>query len=251
MSPNPGDGVGCVRGHPLPRCRTAIRGRGKKQIYHSLLLGRAGLAGLAAPPLPPPPLPLPRSLVLSQPAAFARGETSAEPAAPWRQAMGDPGLVKISVSLKIQPNGAVYFKVDGQRFGQNRTIKLLTGAKYKIEVALRPGTVQATLDPVSLRTMGIGGVNVPLEEKSRDAQVASYTGIYDTEGVPHTKSGERQPIQVNMQFNDIGFETVWQVKFYNYHKRDHCQWGNSFGSIEYECNKRTRSLMWINKETFH
>ncbi|KAM7027513.1 CB1 cannabinoid receptor-interacting protein 1 isoform 2-T2 [Passerculus sandwichensis] len=61
--------------------------------------------------------------------------------------MGDiPGLVKISVSLKIQPNdGAVYFKVDGQRFGQNRTIKLLTGAKYKIEVSLRPGTVQATL----------------------------------------------------------------------------------------------------------
>lgn len=162
--------------------------------------------------------------------------------------MGDiPGLVKISVSLKIQPNdGAVYFKVDGQRFGQNRTIKLLTGAKYKIEVSLRPGTVQAT-------TMGIGGVNVPLEEKSRDAQVASYTGIYDTEGVPHTKSGERQPIQVNMQFNDIGvFETVWQVKFYNYHKRDHCQWGNSFGSIEYECKpNETRSLMWINKETFH
>lgn len=47
--------------------------------------------------------------------------------------------------------------------------------------------------------MGIGGVSVPLEEKSRDAQVASYTGIYDTEGVAHTKSGERQPIQVNMQ----------------------------------------------------
>ncbi|XP_005147548.1 CB1 cannabinoid receptor-interacting protein 1 [Melopsittacus undulatus] len=161
--------------------------------------------------------------------------------------MGDiPGLVKISVSLKIQPNdGAVYFKVDGQRFGQNRTIKLLTGAKYKIEVVLRPGTVQAT-------TMGIGGVTVPLEEKSRDAQVVSYTGIYDTEGVPHTKSGERQPIQVNMQFNDIGvFETVWQVKFYNYHKRDHCQWGNSFGCIEYECKpNETRSLMWINKETF-
>lgn len=53
--------------------------------------------------------------------------------------------------------------------------------------------------PSLCRTMGIGGVNVPLEEKSRDAQVASYTGIYDTEGVPHTKSGERQPIQVNMQ----------------------------------------------------
>ncbi|XP_009985367.1 PREDICTED: CB1 cannabinoid receptor-interacting protein 1 isoform X2 [Tauraco erythrolophus] len=164
--------------------------------------------------------------------------------------MGDiPGLVRISVSLKIQPNdGAVYFKVDGQRFGQNRTIKLLTGLPGKGHAGLLKGWISFLS-----RTMGIGGVNVPLEEKSRDAQVASYIGIYDTEGVPHTKSGERQPIQVNMQFNDIGvFETVWQVKFYNYHKRDHCQWGNSFGSIEYECKpNETRSLMWINKETFH
>ncbi|XP_074720459.1 CB1 cannabinoid receptor-interacting protein 1 isoform X2 [Strix uralensis] len=208
MSPSPGDrggwgGVWCIR-----RPDAAPRlGGGKNQIDHPLLLGRAGLAGIRQPLLflLPPPLPLPRSLaLLSRPAAFrGGGETSAKPAAPppspppRRQAMGDiPGLVKISVSLKIQPNdGAVYFKVDGQRFGQNRTIKLLTGAKYKIEVALRPGTVQAT-------TMGIGGVNVPLEEISRDAQVASYTGIYDTEGVPHTKSGERQPIQVNMQRTD-------------------------------------------------
>nr|XP_005308281.1 CB1 cannabinoid receptor-interacting protein 1 [Chrysemys picta bellii] len=101
--------------------------------------------------------------------------------------------------------------------------------------------------------MGIGGVNIPLEEKSRDPQVVCYTGIYDTEGVPHTKSGQRQPLQVNIQFSDIGtFETVWQVKFYDYHKRNHCQWGNAFGSIEYECKpNETRSLMWINKEMFH
>uniref|UniRef100_A0A8B9M4S0 CB1 cannabinoid receptor-interacting protein 1 n=1 Tax=Accipiter nisus TaxID=211598 RepID=A0A8B9M4S0_9AVES len=252
MSPNPCDGEeGCV--HPLPRCRAAIRG-GKNPNISSASFGK-GWAGWdpAAPPLPPPSSssspsqprsPLPASRLPRR----GRDERRGRSPPPRRQAMDDiPGLVKISVSLKIQPNdGAVYFKVDGQRFGQNRTIKLLTGAKYKIEVALRPGTVQAT-------TMGIGGINVPLEEKSRDAQVASYTGIYDTEGVPHTKSGERQPIQVNMQFNDIGvFETVWQVKFYNYHKRDHCQWGNSFGSIEYECKpNETRSLMWINKETFH
>lgn len=57
----------------------------------------------------------------------------------------------------------------------------------------------------------------------------------------------------SLQVNGIGtFETVWQVKFYNYHKRDHCQWGNSFGCIEYECKpNETRSLMWINKETFY
>ncbi|XP_041108880.1 CB1 cannabinoid receptor-interacting protein 1-like [Polyodon spathula] len=162
--------------------------------------------------------------------------------------MGDiPQLIKIGVSLKIQPNnGPVFFKVDGQRFGQNRTIKLLTGSKYNIEVVVKPGAITAL-------TMGIGGVNFPLEQTSKDPQVVTYTGIYDTEGVPHTKSGERQPVQMNIQFNEVGtFETVWQVKYYNYHKRDHCQWGNSFSSIEYECKpNETRSLMWINKEMFH
>ncbi|XP_077173961.1 CB1 cannabinoid receptor-interacting protein 1 [Paroedura picta] len=157
-----------------------------------------------------------------------------------------PALVRLSVALKVQPSdGPVFFKVDGQRFGQNRTIKLLTGAKYRLEVVAKPGALRAT-------TMSIGTVTVPLEEKSRDAQMVVYNGIYDTEGVPHTKSGERQPIQVTMQLTDIGtFETVWQVKFYNYHKRDHCQWGNSFASIEYECKpNETRTLLWINKESF-
>lgn len=57
---------------------------------------------------------------------------------------------------------------------------------------------------------------------------------------------------VCQQFSEAGtFETVWQVKYYNYNKRDHCQWGNSFNSIEYECKPNdTRTLMWVNKETF-
>lgn len=55
-----------------------------------------------------------------------------------------------------------------------------------------------------------------------------------------------------LQFPEAGmFETVWQVKYYNYNKRDHCQWGNSFNSIEYECKPNdTRTLMWVNKEMF-
>ncbi|XP_028828359.1 CB1 cannabinoid receptor-interacting protein 1a [Denticeps clupeoides] len=157
-----------------------------------------------------------------------------------------PPLITISISLKIQPNdGPVFFKVDGTRFGQSRTIKLLTGSKYKIEVVTKPGTAEAT-------TMGIGGVNFPLEEKSRDDESIVYSGIYDTEGVPHTKSGERQPIQVAIQFKEAGdFETVWQVKFYNYYKREHCQFGNNFNCIEYEAKpNETRSLMWINREAF-
>ncbi|KAL2086536.1 hypothetical protein ACEWY4_017595 [Coilia grayii] len=157
-----------------------------------------------------------------------------------------PPVVNISISLKIQPNdGPVFFKVDGTRFGQSRTIKMLTGSKYKIRVVLKPTNVEPG-------TMGIGGVKFPLEVESKEEDSVVYTGLYDTEGVPHTKSGERQPVQVFIEFKDAGmFETVWQVKFYNYYKREHCQFGNNFNCIEYEVKpNETRSLMWINKEAF-
>ncbi|XP_019713516.1 CB1 cannabinoid receptor-interacting protein 1-like, partial [Hippocampus comes] len=101
-------------------------------------------------------------------------------------------------------------------------------------------------------SMSLGGVTFALERQSKDPQSVVYTGLYDTEGVAHTKSGERQPLQISIQFSEAGtFETVWQVKYYNYNKRDHCQWGNSFNTIEYECKPNdTRTLMWVNKETF-
>ncbi|KAL0983735.1 hypothetical protein UPYG_G00132040 [Umbra pygmaea] len=155
-------------------------------------------------------------------------------------------LVKIGISMKMLPNNsAVFFKSDGARFGQTRTIKLLTGSKYKVEVVVKPGAATAT-------TMTVGGVTFTLEQNSKDPQAVVYTGIYDTEGVAHTKSGDRQAVQVSIQFTEVGsFEVMWQVKFYNYNKRDHCQWGNSFNSIEYECKpNETRTLMWVNKEMF-
>ncbi|KAK2817600.1 hypothetical protein Q5P01_025791 [Channa striata] len=160
---------------------------------------------------------------------------------------GVPELINISISLRIQPNeGPVFFKVDGTRFGQTRTIKLLTGSKYKIEVVVKPGNVEAT-------NMNIGGIVFPLEQQSKDDESVVYHGQYDTEGVPHTKSGDRQPVQVSIEFNKAGtFETVWQAKYYNYYKREHCQFGNKFSTIEYECKpNETRTLMWINKEVFN
>ncbi|KAF6320991.1 cannabinoid receptor interacting protein 1 [Rhinolophus ferrumequinum] len=120
--------------------------------------------------------------------------------------------------------------------------------------AKRLSFLHSLFPPPIARNISIGGVLVPLELKSKepDGDRIVYTGTYDTEGVAPTKSGERQPIQITMPFTDIGtFETVWQVKFYNYHKRDHCQWGSPFSVIEYECKpNETRSLMWVNKESF-
>ena len=47
--------------------------------------------------------------------------------------------------------------------------------------------------------MSVGGITFPLEQQSKDPQTVVYSGMYDTEGVTHTKSGERQPVQINMQ----------------------------------------------------
>lgn len=47
--------------------------------------------------------------------------------------------------------------------------------------------------------MSVGGTTFPLEQQSKDPQSVAYSGQYDTEGVTHTKSGERQPVQVNIQ----------------------------------------------------
>lgn len=160
---------------------------------------------------------------------------------------GVPSLIDLSIALRLQPNdGPVFFKVDGTRFGQGRTIKLLTGSKYRVEVICKPGCVSAT-------NMNIGGVVFPLEEQSREEQTVVYQGKYDTEGVPHTKSGDRQPVQVSIEFGKAGtFETVWQAKYYNYYKREHCQFGNKFESIDYELKpNETRTLIWINKEAFN
>lgn len=49
------------------------------------------------------------------------------------------------------------------------------------------------------RSMSVGGVTFPLEQQSKDPQSVVYTGLYETEGVAHTKSGERQPVQISIQ----------------------------------------------------
>lgn len=56
--------------------------------------------------------------------------------------------------------------------------------------------------------MSVGGVTFPLEQQSKDPQSVVYTGQYDTEGVAHTKSGERQPVQISIQ--------VWKCSLLKY-----------------------------------
>lgn len=68
--------------------------------------------------------------------------------------------------------------------------------------ANRAGTVLlAAKLSVSARgsKMNIGGIVFPLEQQTRDEASVVYHAQYDTEGVPHTKSGDRQPVQVSIE----------------------------------------------------
>uniref|UniRef100_A0A8C5DFS6 Cannabinoid receptor interacting protein 1a n=1 Tax=Gouania willdenowi TaxID=441366 RepID=A0A8C5DFS6_GOUWI len=148
-----------------------------------------------------------------------------------------PELLTLSISLRVLPNdGPVFFKVDGSRFGQTRTVKLLTGSKYRVEVTVRPGGVHAT-------EMNIGGVTFPLQQSSedQDQDQVVYSGLYDTEGVPHTRASSSA-----MRVYRVAGQVLQLLQ------REHCQFGNKFNSIEYECKpNETRTLMWINKEAFN
>ncbi|KAG7251062.1 hypothetical protein CRUP_028926, partial [Coryphaenoides rupestris] len=142
------------------------------------------------------------------------------------------------------------------------TIKLLSRlSSYKIEVVLEAGARGASSSP--LRSPGSGFLQRPVTDhgggvtttKERRCAVRSRISIQvgrgggKEEDTHITNQVGCKPESV-LQFTEAGcLETVWQVKFYNYNKRDHCQWGNSFSSIEYECKPNdTRTLMWINKE---
>jgi len=61
-------------------------------------------------------------------------------------------------------------------------------------------------------TMGIGGKTFPLEQQSKDEEQIVYNGTYDTEGVPHTKSGDRQPVQVSIEVTEPAGERVFNTE---------------------------------------
>ncbi|XP_063774462.1 pleckstrin isoform X2 [Pseudophryne corroboree] len=87
---------------------------------------------------------------------------------------------------------------------------LLNGRGLAVAISM-PGyrLVHYTATGIPARTLNLGGVIIPLEEKSRDPQVACYTAFYDTEGVTHTKSGERQPLQVIIQGMFNKWKPMW------------------------------------------
>lgn len=73
--------------------------------------------------------------------------------------------------------------------------------KTNVRANVEPLVLQMFADMLSpaCRSMSVGGVTFALEQQSKDPQSVVYAGQYNTDGVAHTKSGERQPVQISIE----------------------------------------------------
>lgn len=106
------------------------------------------------------------------------------------------------------------------------------------------------------RSMSVGGITFPLEQQSKDPQSVVYTGQYDTEGVAHTKSGERQPVQINIQvwiyctqgrkLTSLWRQSLERPTFKNHFQARKCLGSEEslFGYLSGWCKRQTADNSW-------
>lgn len=148
------------------------------------------------------------------------------------------------VIRKLPDDEQVFFKVDGQRFKNMRTVKLHLNTTYRFEIVFAP--------PQTLESFSVHGSVLPMEEKTRDRNQSTYVTHWKTDAIPVTKKGEREQVPIIMKVTDKGtLRTSLQAKMYKADDTHHCEWGNTFSWIEYECNANEhRNHVDVAKETF-
>lgn len=151
----------------------------------------------------------------------------------------------VSVSFKKMPDGShPFYKVDGKRFQQEKTVKLYANCKYWVEVVFRP--------PQALLSFNLDGDVMEMETKEGSDHKSIYLGNWNSEKNEISSKGQRKNIPLRFDIIDRGFfRTTMQCKFYKEGDKHHGNWGDTFHCIEYECryNDATASCD-ILKETF-
>ncbi|EDO40161.1 predicted protein [Nematostella vectensis] len=152
---------------------------------------------------------------------------------------------KTSLSLtRSEDSSPVFFKVDGERFKETRTLKLQVDSKYKVVLEFRP--------PQTLAEAAISGGSLKAELKKIDENCSVYEGLFSTQGMPSSKSKDRAYIVLSLKFN-TGHEMNVQVqsKLYSVKDNTHVTWGACLKSLDFECKMRDgQSFVSIQKTTF-
>ncbi|EFX77636.1 hypothetical protein DAPPUDRAFT_54003 [Daphnia pulex] len=155
------------------------------------------------------------------------------------------GSFRLTLSLHKEPdNKPVFCKVDGQRFAQPRTVKFLADSKYRVDVNIRPAKT----------VRGIAVMEKSLEvtdnsSKLEDENASSYSAQFQLDNLQPSKKGQRESVSLHVKVNT--FTTTLQIKIYKANSTQHCDWGTTVHSIEYECHTdQQNNSIKIVKDTF-
>lgn len=130
---------------------------------------------------------------------------------------------------RLQDHESVCFKVDGGRFGAERTIKLNVNCSYKLELTTRPN--------YQLQNFSVDGTNLQYDKRSsQTGGDIVYEAAWNTAGLGETAAGKRLDVNFLIQLQDLPeLKLTLQCKLYAEAEKSHARWGTPLSHIEYEC----------------
>lgn len=151
---------------------------------------------------------------------------------------------KVSLSISKKSDGSqLFYKIDGERFKENKTIKLHVDTVYKVTIEVRPA--------VEISNVSLSGINVDGTSTKTDSQ-SSFSGTWSSGMVQKTSKKVRTFLPLHVQFEDGStIQTSLQCKLYALKDKTHVVWGTPLKCIELKCNRREElNTVSIDEVTF-
>ena len=139
---------------------------------------------------------------------------------------------KISLSISKKSDGSqLFYKIDGERFKENKTLKLHVDTVYKVTLEVLPANLK-------ISSVSLSGINVDGTSTKTDSQ-SSFTGTWSSGMVQKTSKKVRTFLPLYVQFDDGStIQTSLQCKLYALKDKTHVVWGTPLKCIELKCNRR-------------
>ncbi|XP_069186097.1 CB1 cannabinoid receptor-interacting protein 1-like [Procambarus clarkii] len=152
---------------------------------------------------------------------------------------------KVTMSIKKESDGVpVFFKVDGNRFKKERTVKLMVDTPYRVDFSFKPTQ--------TMTRAVIQGEEVDAMERVYDSTASAYSSRLLTDGTVPSPKGHREDLPFIVQLKGgLVMQMSLQVKYYKFGDSQHCDWGSTFHCVEYECETHADAgIVAVLKETF-
>lgn len=136
---------------------------------------------------------------------------------------------QVALSIKRDDSNAmVFYKVDGQRFDNDNTIKMKVQTPYKFSLTIRP--------PQKIKVASAKGEELEMVSEEMSKEFTKYCYQWSSNNIPVTKKNRRLGFNLIFEINNLGvLELPLQLKFYEANDTTHSAWGKSLHHIEFDC----------------